>query len=69
MTPVKHLPEAPRDPKLGIDAGNQRWARRQSPADLPHADDDERGDERVAEGFLPGDEDAKPRGGPVHRSK
>jgi hypothetical protein len=49
LTQVK---EAPRDPATAYDAGGPK-ALTQNLADLPHADDDERGEERVADDWNP----------------
>lgn len=49
---VKYIPEEPRDPNLMLDDG-QIQVVKQSRGEMPHADDDERGDEIVAEDWNP----------------
>jgi hypothetical protein len=49
---VKVIPEGERDPALGINAAGGPGALPQQQGRLPHADDDERGDELAAEDWL-----------------
>jgi hypothetical protein len=49
---VRVIPEGERDPDLNINAAGGPSAQPQKQDSLPHADDDERGDELAAEDWL-----------------